>query len=209
MIESAVNAVQVVVTGVCASVAFFRAFKTRKRAWLLLGLFLGACFLGDLYWQLFLIFYRDSPQLDYVSSLDWYAMVLFLLLLFEELQGERSFRPKHRWLWVVPIFTFGMAAYYMRWGSYVSNTILAFIMTVLIWRGSDGLLSIRGKRGEEAKLRAFYAAVLFFCFAEYALWTASCIWDGDTIDNMYFWCDLLLSVSLFLFMPAMRKAVDR
>ena len=53
----------------------------------------------------------------------------------------------------------------------------------------------------------FFITILF-CLTEYALWTSSCFWMGDTIANVYYWFDLLLSVTFVLFLPALRKAVD-
>jgi hypothetical protein len=54
-----------------------------------------------------------------------------------------------------------------------------------------------------------YVVTLVFCAAEYGMWTSSCFWMGDTILNIYFWFDFLLSIAFVLFLPALRKAVSR
>ena len=48
---------------------------------------------------------------------------------------------------------------------------------------------------------------LIFCLLEYALWTVSCFWMGDTMANPYFWFDLLITGCMLLFLPALEKAV--
>ena len=208
MIESAVNTVQLIVTFVCASYAFVRAAVSHKRSWFLLGLFLGAAFLGDLYWGLFLLFYGDTPNYAYISALNWYAMFMFLMLLFTELEG-RKIEWSRRWtMWFIPLFTAGMCVYYMQWGAWLDNIATAACMTVLLWRAVDGIVHVRGKKGEESRNRAYYLAVLLFCFAEYCLWTASCLWEGDTFANPYMWFDILLTLSFAVFPFALRKAVD-
>ena len=41
---------------------------------------------------------------------------------------------------------------------------------------------------------------------EYALWTASCIWSGETLLNPYYWCDFLITLSFPFLLAASGKA---
>jgi hypothetical protein len=60
---------------------------------------------------------------------------------------------------------------------------------------------------EREENRRLYAMILLLCAAEYATWTASCYWTGDTIANAYFWFDTVVSVTFMLLPPALGKAV--
>ena len=69
MIESIENGIQLVTTAVCTALSVSRAVRSGKRVWLLLALASGVYFLGDLYWQLFLIFYGETPDYSYIPYL--------------------------------------------------------------------------------------------------------------------------------------------
>ena len=88
-------------------------------------------------------------------------------------------------------------------GEILNNIIIAILMTLLITQAVSGLLAKRKER------RMLYIVTLLFCLLEYALWVSSCFWMGETIANVYYWFDLILSVSFVLFLPALRKAVGK
>ena len=222
MIESAENIIQLVLTGVCVCISVYRAARTKERVWVLLGLFAGIFFLGDLYWQLFLIFYHGTPQFYSVADLTWYTAFLFLLLLliyvrvdiYGQHMPEGVFRPVglRGWarqfspvLWLIPAFTGGMCVFYMQWGDYLGNILSAILMTGLLWHAASGLMSLRGEAGK----RSIFIVTLLFCLLEYAVWTSSCFWGGDSLSNVYYWFDFLLSCTFLLFPRALRKAVGR
>lgn len=207
MIESIENLIQLTLTAVCTAISSRRAFRTRKRVWAMLGLSSFAYFLGDLYWQLYLIFYGITPLFSNISDISWQASYLFLLLLLSEVQDEGMRRYRSRALWLVPVFTTGMCVFYMQWGDYIANVIWALIMTHLIWRAAAGLL-YRHRTGEAAEKRWLSIAVLVLCAAEYASWTLSCFWIGDTLLNPYFWANLAVSLTFIMLIPALGKAVS-
>lgn len=225
MIETVINLIQLVLTGTCAYIALYRAVRQKARSWALLSLFLGIFFLGDLYWQLFLVFYHTTPQYTSISELSWYTSYLFLLLLAIYVRTEicghrmpsvrecgglagwaRRFSPL---LWCVPVFTIGMCIFFMQRGDYFSNILAAVLMTGLLWHALSGLLSLRKAPSPQGDQKMFFVVVLLFCLTEYALWTSSCFWTGNTIANVYYWFDLLLSLIFVLFLPALGKAVAR
>jgi len=215
MIETIENAIQLAVTGGCTCVALYCAVWSRARAWILLGLFSGIFFLGDLYWQLFLIFYDKTPPAFYISEFSWYTSYLFLLLLLIYINIESTekwrFRLRPAYL-CIPAFTAAMCVFYMQRGDYIANIIVAVLMTGLIWHAVYGLeilqkQSAQGPAGRQRRM--LYVVTLVFCAAEYGMWTSSCFWVGDSITNIYFWFDFLLSVTFVLFLPALRKAVGR
>ena len=207
MIESIENGIQLLLTGFVVILSVIRALRSRRREWTLLALFAGSYFLGDLYWLLFLLFYGSTPRLSYVPDMSWYASFLFLfLLLFYS--GEKRKRIKNKLLWLIPVFTIGMCIFYMQWGAYVSNLIYAVLMTLILWRIIEGLLFIKQDEGDKS-LRWLYLAALLFCVLEYGMWTVSCFFESGSLLTPYFWLDVLLSVAFLLFIPAVRKAVDR
>lgn len=204
MIEIIENGIQMVTTVVCTVIAFHRGLKSHKRAWFMLALASGVYFLGDVYWQLFLVIYGETPHISDIPYLSWYAGYLFLMLMMFEIRGERPSKKRRRILWIIPLFTVGMCIFYLQWGDWVSNIAAAILMSMLIDHAAGGLLAPR----ENPQKKWIYISILLFCAAEYAAWTISCFWMGDTILNPYFWFDTLLSLSFLLFPWALRKAVD-
>jgi hypothetical protein len=223
MVEIIENAIQLAMTGICSCAALYRAVRYRDRAWALLGLFAGIYCLGDLYWMLYLALYGITPQHFSVAEMSWYASYLFLMLLIiyvrVDICGHRMPETGGRtqWarvvspvLWIVPVFTVGMCIFFMQWGDYVSNIITAVLMTGIMWHALSGLL-YRGaeKKPGPASQQLLFVVTLVFAVIEYALWISSCFWMGNTIGNVYFWLDILLSCTFLMFVPALRKAVGR
>ena len=93
MIETVVNIIQLIITGVCSGIALFNAVRTEHRAWTLVGLFSGIFFMGDLYWLLFLLFYGETPPYSFIPYMSWYASYLFMLLLLVTVKGGIRRRP--------------------------------------------------------------------------------------------------------------------
>ena len=212
MIPGIDNAIQLVVTGGCAVIALNNALKVRMREWFLLALFYFTFFLGDLYWQLYIVFYDGASPEFYISEFGWYTSYLFLLILLIYINTESNKRWRYRFdpiFMLIPAFTIGMCIFYMQWGDYLSNMITAVLMMGLIWHAFYGLKVLRGRPRQENERRMLFLVTLLFCGTEYALWTSSCFWMGETVLNIYYWFDILLSVSFVLFLPALRKAVGR
>ena len=222
MIELVENLFQLLMTGICTCCAAQRALQRNSREWALLSLFASGCFLGDLYWALFLVFCHKTPQYSYISDMSWSSSYLFLLLLIiyvrrgrrdvESAFEERDWNVfdrlrRYPLMWIVPIFTIGMCVFFMQWGDYIGNIISNVLMMGLLWHSASGLHSLRTLPAGEKSPRFFYIAVLVYCALEYALWGSSCFWMGDTITNVYFWIDSLISLLFLAFIPALGKAV--
>ena len=205
MIETIENAAQLIIVWLCFLISIFRTYKTESRAWGFLALFYFSFFLGDLYWLTYLVFYRDTPQYSYISGFSWYAAYLFLLLLLRHLLDRKASRQKQLPLWFILVFTGGMGLFYMQWGDYPGNLITAVLMSFLLWRAVQGLIYPEDR--DPAK-RRIYIAVLVFCLVEYAMWTISCFFDGDTLADPYYWFDAAFTVSIATFLPLLGKVVD-
>ena len=198
MTESLLNAFQLVITGICAGIALFRSAGGGGKTWTLLGLFSGIFFMGDLYWQLFLVFYGMTPPYSFIPYLSWYSSYLFLLMLLIEIKGRVRRRPVTKIIVPVMVFTVSMSLLFMTHGDYIGNLICFVLMSMLIYHSLDGLMNY-------PVWKSFFAAVLFFCFAEYGTWTASCFDETMAGMNLYYLFDLLLSVSIiFITMAAGR-----
>ena len=164
--------------------------------------------LGDLYWQLYLVFYGETPPYSFIPYLSWYASFLFLLMLIIGLEKERRKAFHKPILWLVPVFTLGVAVFFtVRGGGIIDAIVSVTIMTALIYRALGTLLS-RYKETTFKNSRMLYVLILICAFSEYASWIISCFWMGDTLLNPYFWSDTLLSVSILLLPAALKKAVD-
>ena len=204
MIEIIENALQLVTTGICTMISLRKGLILRSRAWAILALASGVFFLGDLYWELFLVLYGHTPVYSYIPYLSWYASYMFLLLLLVELRVPRKERKYRKILWVIPAFSAGMCIFYMQYGDWIGNIITAVFMSLLMWHALDMLLLLR-----DSKKAAIFAVVLLFCIVEYAAWTATCFGNYETLAHPYFWLDTLLSAVFLLFPAALGKAVGR
>ena len=209
--EILVNFIQLAITGTCTAIALHRAVVRDSRAWVLLGLFYATFFMGDLYWSLMLAFYGDTPSYFYVSEIGWYSSFLFLDLLLRQLSSdeETEYRPKA--LWAAPVFTAAMAVFYMQYGDYVSNTVVAVLMGALLWRSIRGLVYINAGHGTsaDAMRRPLYLCVLGFCLIEYCEWTASCFMSKEDVMMLYLAFDAAITLILMLHIPALGKAVQK
>ena len=208
MLSSIENGIQLAVTCGCAVIALYYGVLHKERIMIMLGLFYGIFFLGDLYWLLYIIFYDDASPKFYVSYFSWYSSYLFLLLLliYVNVKSEEGYRFRLRpGFLLIPVFTAAMCAFYMQGGDYISNIISCVLMTGLIWHAVYGLTYLHRypERGENRRM--LYIATLVFCGIEYALWTSSCFYSGA----LYYWLDILLSLSFVPFLPAVRKVVGR
>ncbi|MBQ4181810.1 MAG: hypothetical protein II617_05580 [Firmicutes bacterium] len=200
------NTLQILVLGACLAVSIVRAVNGQSRVWALLSMFFGAFFLGDLYWGLYILFYGDTPYYSYIPSISWDTSYIFQLLII--LHFQRRGVPRHRsvLLWIIPVFTVGMCAVYMTRGDYLTNAFIAVIATYILLYTVNGLLGLRGSGGEDARLRPLYLVTILFWVLEYAMWTVSLRWMGETMANPYYWFDIGLTISFILVIPAVRKA---
>jgi len=216
MIESIENVIQLFCTGISAVIALYRSGASGNREWTFLGLFSCAFFLGDLYWVLYLVFYKETPYYTYIPDLSWVSSLLFLLLFLLHIRDEGQKWSYSSALWIIPVVTLGFCVFYMTHGEYISNAVYAVLMTLVIWQSVNGLIYI-SKKNDNAQepgkdphsKRWVYIITLVFSILEYAMWTVSCFWMGDTLLNPYYWLDILLSVCFLLYLPAAEKAVQR
>ena len=205
MIEIIENIFQLIVTGCCGVYGVYKSISSNRREWLLAGLFSFAFFSGDLYWSLYILFYGDSPQLSYISEFSWYASYLFLIMLVQVSMTPEQKRMNYRVLLIVPVFVIGMCIYFMTMGDYVSNIITALLMGILMYYSLQGI--IYHKYDEEGR-RCIFISAFLFCIVEYVLWILSILWiGGDTVLNPYYWCDMVLTISILMVLIALRKAV--
>ena len=224
MTEIIDNVIQLAATGICMIIALRKGLLLQNRAWTILALASGVFFLGDLYWDLYLVLCGKTPDHSYIPYLSWYASYMFLLLLLVELRVPRKERKYRKILWVIPAFSAGMCIFYMQYGDWIGNIITAVFMSLLMWQALDMLLSLKvsqrtssGTGGETQRAEpdwlrgkaAICIAVLLFCAAEYAAWTASCFGNYETLAHPYIWFDTMLSAVFLLFPAALGKAVGK
>ena len=205
-IESIENLIQLGMLGVCAIISMQYYYSTKRHEWAMLFLAAFVYFLGDLYLQLYIIFFGETPYYSHIPYFSWYASYIFLILLILEFRGKDRIKIKSPIMWLIPAFTALMAVFFMLQGDYVSNIICAAIMSVLIWQAIEGFITAPAEKKDSGRL--LYIAVLALCITEYTSWTVSSLWSVDSITDPYFWTDSFLSL-IFLFLPfALRKAVD-
>ena len=211
MIENSIeiieNSLQLSLLTICAVLAGIYAFRNRDMNAGILTMFFGSYVLGDIYWLLYRIYRGFTPYVFYVSDLSWYAAYLFLILILQRLAPEEERKTKHSALWLLPVFTAGMAVFYLQWGDIFGNVATAVLMGMLLYCAVRGLVFIRS-HPEALPRRMFYISVIIFCAFEYLTWTASCFFWGDTLANPYYWLDFMVTLCAMLLLPAYRKAVE-
>ena len=203
LIEQVDNALQLIALVVCGLLTVFRSISTRNRIWVLLYMFYIVVTLGNLYWLLYLLLYKETPFYSYIPDFCWAAAYLSLLLLLQHIKDKERSRKDRKVLYLIPVFTFGMALFYMQWGKYLTNIIDAVLMSLLLYYSIGGLLTVEKKTGRYY----LYLATWFFCLVEYGLWTSSCFEWGSFLDPYYIF-DVMLTLAYVLFYPAARKAVQ-
>ncbi len=208
MVEIVSNIIQIGVLCVCAVVSIYFAGTRQSREWLLFGLFSGSFLLGDLWWLLCLIFYGWDYGYSLIPYINWKASILFLILLLLQYHPVGR-KPVHGAQRLIPVACGLMCVFYMQYGAYVDNVITALFMSITIWIIVQRLLQI--KKGEEggAADRCLCLSALFFCVMEYALWTASCLDYDNPLRHLYEVFGFILTFSVVLFLPAIRKVVRR
>ena len=160
MIDKLDNAIQFSVLLVTVIAAICPAVTKRSRTWALLTFFLGSWCLGDLYWLVCYLYYDTMPQISLVSDLNWYASCIFLYMFLRHISPPEG--KKHRLSLLGPVFTAGMAVFFMQWGEILNNLIYAALMGLLLFASIDRLI-----KGQQ---RAISALVLSYCLFEYGLW---------------------------------------
>lgn len=209
MIEIIDNSVQTLVLLLCIVLSLRKILQTRKREWVFLTLFLGLCFLGDVYWFLYLILIDHTPKYIYVADLSWYAAFLFLYMLLHYVSNTEE-KPRNVYIaWLGPAFAVLMGIVYMVHSrEYVGEILLMLTMGSLMWKALHGLFCMKGKEKSEIRgARSLHVHVLVFCFLEYTMWTISMNWMGDSLRNPYFWFDAAITLSFPLFLLITGKAV--
>ena len=209
MVENIDNIIQIIFTGICTVYSAYKAVLSGRREWILLGLFSGVFFLGDVYFILYLILYADAQFESFIPYMCWYTAYYFLIILILYIKGDNKVKKPASSMYLIPAFTTMMCGFFIyQGGAIVSNLISLCLMTALLWSSADGLRTITCDGDTHDPRKNIYVLTMLFCFLEYALWTASCFWIGDKITNPYFWFDTMISICFIFYAAGMRKAVD-
>lgn len=174
--------------------------KSRRQPYFLMVGFYGCFALGALYWTLYLFLFSQTPQVFYVSEVGWISSVLFLLILQDKLASVEEKSRRTRAAWLAPAVGVPLMVFFCTYGDILSNLIWCGLMILASFRAICGL--------SQKRARTFHAAVLCFAVAEYALWTAGCFFESDSLHSPCFYLDLLLTCTVIALFPAARKAVE-
>ncbi|MCR4590846.1 MAG: hypothetical protein K5668_08505 [Lachnospiraceae bacterium] len=206
------NMLQIIILCGCSFFAFFRMVIKRRKEWTRLFYFFGSFLLGDVYWQVCLLFNRELSPVALVADFCWYTSYVCLILLEiciikdaaqnDELKnnGPLRFLP-----FLAPVFTGGMALFYITWGQVINNIIYAVLMGATLFLAITGLTL--KKSPETKRIKLFCMAVLLYCFFEYSAWTVSCFSEIEIMYRAYVVFDSLMTLSFLLFIPATAAVV--
>ncbi|MBO4807494.1 MAG: hypothetical protein J5537_00520 [Lachnospiraceae bacterium] len=199
MFELTENTVQVLILSACVGVALYRSIKFGDKTSVLLLFFNGSYLMGDLYWQVCLYYFGESPQLPIISDLSWYGSFMFLIILIRtELadSGVKKKTPGNITKKILPflsfVFTGGLAAYFMQYGQITANILYAIFFGHILYT----VFNIYWNYEKPTKRLKYVCVLAFiFCMGEYGAATASCFWEHEGITNPYFWFDMLMTMS--------------
>ena len=209
MTEIINNLVQMGILIVCMVIVIFRSVSGKSRTWLVYALFLTSYFLGDLWWFLELVLYKGKLGYSLVPYINWKASILFLILLLQlNRPGADYGWSGGRILWGIPLFCSVLCIFYMQYGAYFDNITTAILMSILMWMAARGLLNNSKEDKEKRRVNLLYQVTLIFCGLEYVMWTITCLDYGNPLRYLYPICDLAISISFILFLPAIRRVVD-
>lgn len=207
MVEIIDNAVQFFVTMLCLALSGVSYLKSRGQLYFILVCFYGCYALAMIYWILITILLAGTSPVFYVADILWTACYFFLYLLQKCLAQPEEQNFKCRVMWIAPLIMIPATIYYMSIGDILFDLIEGGVMFFLLWRSLRGFAYWRKQVPQENDPRYFHLAVIGFVVLENSLWISSYPWAGDTWTNLYFWIDFAVTLSLFSFFPAVRKAV--
>lgn len=207
MVESIDNLIQLLVTLSGCVLSGILYLKSRKQSYFLLCCFYGCFGFALLYWGLYLHLAKETPVIFYVSDIGWIGSFLFLLLLQNSLEDKEEHTLRSRAPWVALVIEIPLTAYFIRIGDVLYNLIDGALMAAMLWFAIRGLVWQSKQPEPDRGRRFFHLAMIGYITLENCLWLSSYPWAGDTLANPYFWFDFAMTASIFLLLPAVRKAV--
>ena len=205
MVESIDNALQISVLLICSGIAIGKAAAKRSRTWTLLFFTYGSWALGDIYWLACLVFFDRMPLISVTCDLNWYAAYIFLYMLLRHAAPPEGAREKRFLPWLGPLFSMGMAVFFMRWGEILSNLVYGTLMGLLLFSVIRRMLD----KEKYPAQQPLCVMILGFCLLEYAMWISSGFCKSEGLENPYYWFDFLMTVSFIFFLPATGKKVAK
>ena len=180
MVESIDNILQIAVLLICSGIAVGKAAAKRSRAWMLLFFACGSWALGDIYWLACLTFFGRVPMISVTCDMNWYAAYIFLYMLLRHTAPPEGVRKRRFLPWLGPLFSMGMAVFFMRWGEILSNLVYGTLMGFLLF---SVLRRILDREKYEAQLPLCFV-ILVFCLLEYAMWISSGFCRSEGLESL-------------------------
>lgn len=193
MIEISDNILQLVVLVACFALSLLRYARCREDAWLLICCFYGCDLFALAYWLCYLVVFGITPRYFYVSELGWLASSVFMLALMAYFDAQRTPQPPILLAWVPVAFVIPQFALYVTHGDVLLNIATCSLMAAAGFFAMRGVCAT-GSKGVFAFDRPFHIAVLMWFVAQFAVWTTSCFWGGESFTP-YIVSDLMLTAS--------------
>ena len=210
MIESSSEAVQLLVLGACFALALIRALRVRTAAWIEVACFFACMFLGNAYWYGFLIIFGRTPDVSYISDLNWIAGYAFLLMLMIECNQKRGPTPPVRAAWVPVALCAACCVYFMCVSGYILlNLSEGGLVAALGFFAVRGIASRRSESSGKgfSRNRPLHVSVLAFVVVEEALWLSSLL-DPTADFVIYGIINYLLTFSYVAILAAAWRSED-
>ena len=214
MAENLGNMVQIAILCACTFYSLFRMVGSEHKEWTRLFYCFGSFLMGDVYWQVCILFEKESSPISYVANLCWYTSFIMLLLtemmIIRANQNEEAvMSPAARYIPIIgPVFTVGMAVFYMQLGDYVNNVICAVLMGALLFVAIRSFF-LELDENKKHSVRIFCGMVILYVFFEYGAWTASCFYESEFMDKVYVVFDYLMTFSFPVFIPLTAKVLRK
>ena len=210
VIESSSEAIQLLVLGVCFTLALIRALRVRKAAWIEVACFFACMFLGNAYWYGYLSVFGRTPDVSYISDLNWIAGYAFLLMLLIECNQKRGPTPPVLAAWIPVAVCAACCIYYICVNGYILlNLSEGGLMAALGFFAVRGVFACRNESPKEgfSRNRPLHVSMLVFVVVEEALWLSSLL-DPTTDFVIYGIANYLLTFSYVAILAASWRSDD-
>lgn len=193
------NIFQVTLLGSMAILSLVVALRRRSRIFLMLCGGYGCMALGTLYFVLCLMITGKIPQVFYVAEISWIAAYLFFLSvsLFRKDIQEQGCK-----LAVACALLFTVVSMISRIMGPSPVTTIAFSVTV-------GIIAYRSVWGlcQESSDKLLDGLFLLMVTLQVGLYVVSNFFTDYTVFNLYFAVDIMLTLTMTLLFPALKKEV--
>ena len=196
------NSFQIIMLGICTTIALFLALRYKSRSMLILALAYACFCMGTTYYILYLVIRGKVPQIFYVAEISWLAAWLFYL----SVQILRMEKIGYCFSWLAGGLAILIAI--VAFSDRVFGPSLFFSALFALTAGTNLYLSILGIRSVHP-YRSMDALMAACTVLQVLLYLVSDFTRDYTCFNLYFAVDITLTLSMTALLPLTLREVSK